>query len=119
MPYKSDKQRAYLHANEPELAKEWDMKYPERGQRTATNKQKNMAKFIREGGMKLIKKGGPKLAALLGGPIGWGIAGASTLMDAKDAYAATESAMNPTNPREEEVQRMLAEAIRKPTEYEY
>jgi hypothetical protein len=82
-------------------------------------KQKNLAKFIREGGMKLVKKGGPKLAALLGGPIGWGIAGISTLMDANDAYAATESAMNPTNPREEEVQRMLAEAIRNPTEYEY
>jgi hypothetical protein len=39
MPYKSDKQRAYMHANEPEIAKEWDMKYPKRGQRSATNKK--------------------------------------------------------------------------------
>lgn len=27
MPYKSAKQRAYLHANEPELARKWDKKY--------------------------------------------------------------------------------------------
>lgn len=27
MPYKSAKQRAYLHINEPELAKKWDKKY--------------------------------------------------------------------------------------------
>lgn len=27
MPYKSKKQRAYLHANEPKLAKKWDKKY--------------------------------------------------------------------------------------------
>lgn len=27
MPYKSKKQRAYLHANKPELAKKWDKKY--------------------------------------------------------------------------------------------
>jgi hypothetical protein len=39
MPYKSPEQNAYMHANEPEIAKEWDMKYPERGQRAATNKK--------------------------------------------------------------------------------
>ena len=27
MPYKSDKQRKYLHAKEPELAAKWDKKY--------------------------------------------------------------------------------------------
>lgn len=27
MPYKSAKQRAYLHAKEPELARKWDKKY--------------------------------------------------------------------------------------------
>lgn len=27
MPYKSKKQRAYLHANKPKLAKKWDKKY--------------------------------------------------------------------------------------------
>lgn len=27
MPYKSAKQRAYLHIHEPEVAKRWDKKY--------------------------------------------------------------------------------------------
>ena len=27
MPYKSSKQRAYLHINHPKLAKKWDKKY--------------------------------------------------------------------------------------------
>lgn len=27
MPYKSDKQRRYLHAKEPEVAAKWDKKY--------------------------------------------------------------------------------------------
>jgi hypothetical protein len=27
MPYKSEKQRKYLHAKEPALAKKWDKKY--------------------------------------------------------------------------------------------
>ena len=27
MPYKSEKQRSYLHAKEPELAAKWDKKY--------------------------------------------------------------------------------------------
>ena len=27
MPYKSKKQRAYLHINQPTLAKKWDKKY--------------------------------------------------------------------------------------------
>ena len=27
MPYKSKKQRAYLHIHEPALAEEWDQKY--------------------------------------------------------------------------------------------
>ena len=27
MPYKSAKQRAWMHVNEPELAKKWDEKY--------------------------------------------------------------------------------------------
>lgn len=30
MPYKSEKQRRYLHAKKPELAKEWDEKYGKR-----------------------------------------------------------------------------------------
>jgi len=27
MPFKSEKQRRYLHANEPEVAKRWEKKY--------------------------------------------------------------------------------------------
>lgn len=27
MPYKSEKQRKYMHAKHPEIAKEWDEKY--------------------------------------------------------------------------------------------
>ncbi len=27
MPYKSEKQRRYLHAKHPEIAKKWDKKY--------------------------------------------------------------------------------------------
>lgn len=27
MPYKSDKQRAWMHINKPNLAKKWDKKY--------------------------------------------------------------------------------------------
>jgi hypothetical protein len=27
MPYKSAKQRAYMHIHEPEIAKRWDAKY--------------------------------------------------------------------------------------------
>ena len=52
MPYKSDKQRAYLHANEPAVAKKWEKEeaqasLPKRGQRTAVNRQKQQAKAIR------------------------------------------------------------------------
>jgi len=28
MPYKSEAQRRYLHANHPEIAKQWDAEYP-------------------------------------------------------------------------------------------
>ena len=27
MPYKSDRQRKYMHAKHPEIAKKWDRKY--------------------------------------------------------------------------------------------
>jgi hypothetical protein len=27
MPYRSDKQRRYMHAKHPEIAKKWDAKY--------------------------------------------------------------------------------------------
>lgn len=52
MPFKSQKQRAYLHANEPAVAKKWEKEeaqesLPKRGQRAATNRQKQQAKIIR------------------------------------------------------------------------
>jgi len=47
MPFKSEKQRRYLHANEPELAQKWEREYPKRGSRADTTKQKKMAKAIR------------------------------------------------------------------------
>jgi hypothetical protein len=56
MPFQSDKQRKWMYANEPEMAKEWSaeekMDYPKRGQRSATNKdkkkQKSQADHIRK-----------------------------------------------------------------------
>lgn len=43
MPYASEKQRRYLHANEPEIAKKWDAKYGGKIQ-----KQKAQAKELRK-----------------------------------------------------------------------
>jgi hypothetical protein len=76
-------------------------------------KQKSLADRIRKSGLSVVKKGAPKLAALMGGPLGWGIAGASTLMDAKDAYAMGESTMNPQNEEERMRQHYLAELMRR------
>ena len=72
MPYKSEKQRKYLHANEPELAKEWDMKYPSRGQRTATNKKTwhnpgAYAKAIRAGSQSPMGKKKTSATGTVGG----------------------------------------------------
>jgi len=89
-----------------------DVKYEK-----ALKEQKSKADAIRKMGLKVVKKGGPKLAALMGGPIGWGIAGASLLGDAQDAYSMVEGAVNPKDEREREVQRMLAESMRN-TEYD-
>ena len=49
MPFKSQKQRAYLHANEPAIAKKWEKEaaLPKRGQRASTNRQRQQAKVIR------------------------------------------------------------------------
>jgi len=37
MPYKSEKQRAFMHTNEPEIAAKWDKKY---GGKVAKGKDK-------------------------------------------------------------------------------
>jgi len=64
----------------------------------------------------VVKKGGPKMAALLGGPIGWGIAAGSTIMDAADAYAGVEATMNPQTPEAIDAQRNLAMLMRREDE---
>lgn len=42
MPYKSKKQRAYLHIHEPKLAAKWDKKYGSKvtGKKAAPKKRK-------------------------------------------------------------------------------
>jgi len=52
MPFQSQKQRAYLHANQPAIAKKWEREeaqasLPQRGQRAEINKQKQQAQLIR------------------------------------------------------------------------
>jgi hypothetical protein len=47
VPFASEKQRKYLHANEPEVAQKWEKEYPKRGSRAQMNKQKRQAKTIR------------------------------------------------------------------------
>lgn len=48
MPFKSEKQRRYLHAKEPEVAEKWEREYPKKGQRASTNKQRQQASAIRK-----------------------------------------------------------------------
>lgn len=40
MPYKSEKQRRYLHAKEPKIAAEWDRKYGGKVKKTKSKKKK-------------------------------------------------------------------------------
>jgi hypothetical protein len=40
MPYKSAKQRAYLHAKEPALAAKWDKKYGGKVQKKTSKKKR-------------------------------------------------------------------------------
>jgi hypothetical protein len=40
MPYKSAKQRRYLHAKEPELAAKWDRKYGGKVKKSAKPKKR-------------------------------------------------------------------------------
>lgn len=44
MPYRSEKQRRYLHAKEPELAEKWDRKYGGKVRKSASKKRKKNAK---------------------------------------------------------------------------
>jgi hypothetical protein len=52
MPFQSQQQRAYLHDNQPAIAKKWEREeaqasLPQRGQRAEINKQKQQAQLIR------------------------------------------------------------------------
>ena len=69
---------------------------------------------IKKLGLKVVEKGLPKLGAVMGGPIGMGIAAASTMMDVNDAYALGESTMNPTTAEDLERQLRLAQLFRNP-----
>lgn len=40
MPYRSAKQRRYMHAKHPEIAKKWDKKYGGKVKKTKTRKKK-------------------------------------------------------------------------------
>jgi hypothetical protein len=57
MPFKSEAQRKYLHANQPKLAQEWEQKYPVSGQlpeRAKPSKKVNLGKRRLFG--KLVRK---------------------------------------------------------------
>ena len=67
------------------------------------------AAAIRKMGLKIV----PKLGAVLGGPIGMGIAAGSALMDASDAYAMADDTINPKTESDQARQKMLADLMRK------
>ena len=54
MPFKSEKQRRYMHANLPEIAKRWEKKY-KKGGRVSVSSGGYIGKAIRSeyGGVKL------------------------------------------------------------------
>ena len=54
MPFKSEKQRRYMHANLPKIAQQWEKKY-KKGGRVKVNKGGYIGKAIRSeyGGVKL------------------------------------------------------------------
>ena len=71
------------------------------------------ANRIRKLWLNVVKKAGPKIGAVMGGPIGMGIAAASTMMDVKDAYALGESTMNPKTEEDMVRQKHLADMMRR------
>jgi len=76
-------------------------------------------KLIGKKALKVVPKVVPKLAAVMGGPIGMGIAGASTLMDIRDAYALGESTVNPKTEQDRMRQKYLADLMRREDEDHY
>ena len=55
MPFKSDKQRKWMHANKPEMAKKWE-KYPEGGTLNGPSHEVGGIPIEAEGGEYIIKK---------------------------------------------------------------
>jgi hypothetical protein len=55
MPYKPDKQRAYLHIHHPELAERWDAKY---GGKISSKKQTPRSKKSRKRANRRQRNGG-------------------------------------------------------------
>ena len=56
MPFKSDKQRRWMHINEPKLAKEWEKKYQKGGDVKGKSHAKGGKVIEVEGGEYVIKK---------------------------------------------------------------
>ena len=57
MPFKSEKQRRYMHANQPEIAKRWERKY-NKGGRVKVNSGGYIGKYI-EGDLGGVKVSNP------------------------------------------------------------
>ena len=55
MPFKSDKQKKWMHANKPEMAKEWE-KYPQGGTLNGPSHEKGGIPIEAEGGEFIIKR---------------------------------------------------------------
>ena len=55
MPFKSDKQKKWMHANKPEMAKEWE-KYPQGGTLNGPSHEAGGVPIEAEGGEFIIKK---------------------------------------------------------------
>jgi hypothetical protein len=56
MPFKSKKQRKWMHANKPEMAKKWEKKYVKGGKTNGPSHKKGGIPIEVEGGEYIIKK---------------------------------------------------------------
>ena len=56
MPFKSEKQRKWMHANEPEMAKEWEKEYQQGGYLEGNSHEFGGIPIFAEGGEFIIKK---------------------------------------------------------------
>ena len=56
MPFKSEKQRKWMHANEPEMAKKWEKEYQQGGTLIGLSHKDGGIPIEAEGGEFLIKK---------------------------------------------------------------